>query len=364
MLLLVTISATFLPWVLPLISGEVSLKKPPRMFKQQSDKSPIPHQDPPLSDGQPQEWASSGLGVILFVLSAGFHGGFYILAISTGCSGPIGGCGTISCTAGTYLPEVYVFMQLNLTLIPVLYVREVWQALKHDEPFCTTQRWLARILIYGMVVVTLTGVFPARYATDIHTATSSNSVNRYQMYGILHTAGISIGCIIPVFCSFAFFMYNYLILVPKGGGFYSPIGVCARIVHIIAIVGAFALYLSNGQDPNTLDYCSEQLDRDSCNSWMRDGQLCPLDETPQVDFMCGWEEFIYTDSQKKMLPPSALAQRGKCIRSECKLYANSFSIAAEYAALYLPLTYLISFALADIKYLHDDGNVFQRFPEP
>jgi len=116
--------------------------------------------------------ATSGIGVMLFMLAAGFNAMFWFALSDTtgvwgGCNGPIGACGTISCIAGTYRVEMYVFMQVTLTLIPLLIVQQVGQTLlQSSDDVCSLQRWCARLVITCMVLVPLTGMFPAKYETD------------------------------------------------------------------------------------------------------------------------------------------------------------------------------------------------------
>ena len=220
----------------------------------------------------PAMWLSSGLGVIIFVLAAGFYFGFYVIIHDSTepCVGPLGGCGTISCTAGTYLPEVYVFMQLTLTLIPLLFVRQLWRTMMDTSPLIREQckkdndpqmlsssslkliaqnmtpfqRFIVPAMIYGITATTLTGLFPARYAKNIYDDTSSTSNKRYDQYGDLHTYGVMIGVVVPVSCSFLYFCYHYFVRIPREQDprfrYYAPGGFYCRAAHIGAVIVAYA----------------------------------------------------------------------------------------------------------------------------
>ena len=250
-LLLLTISASLLPAVLPAISGYLSV----RFCQMQRMGSEGHHQDPPLGFIFPRNWGTTGIGVLIFIVSVGFNCTFYLLLSAAdedgdfGCAGPLGACGTISCIAGTYLFQVYVFMHVTLTLIPLLVVRYIFQcvlALSHAcnpqsvmmshvslEPgpvsallatrrivygspsnenkpdavhrgrcchSCTLHKVCAYIVSLSLVAVTMTGMFPAKYATSVEEHEAPSSVALYRDLGYLHTVGILIGCVraVPV----------------------------------------------------------------------------------------------------------------------------------------------------------------------
>jgi len=353
------------------------------------------HDDPPMLVEIlfpfPAMWLSSGLGVILFVLAAGFYFGFYVIIHDSTepCVGPLGGCGTISCTAGTYLPEVYVFMQLTLTLIPLLFVRQLWRTMMDTSPLIREQckkdndpqmlsssslkliaqnmtpfqRFIVPAMIYGITATTLTGLFPARYAKNIYDDTSSTSNKRYDQYGDLHTYGVMIGVVVPVSCSFLYFCYHYFVRIPREQDprfrYYAPGGFYCRAAHIGAVIVAFYVFLNNSMSPNTLEYCSEFKDQAKCESWLRNGEMCPS-KTPPTNSFCKWNVYTWSEVQKVIVPEIANAGLGECIRSQCPLYLNAFSIASEYAALFLPVTYLASYALVDLKYMSPEHQFSRR----
>ena len=112
-----------------------------------------------------------------------------------------------------------------------------------------------------------------------------------------------------------------------------------------------------------MDYCGyfdAHGDPDSCNAFARD-DMCPTGQFTQIRHFCVWREYDWTEAQTIMLGDVAGAI-GACVRDECQLYDNAFSIVAEYAALFLPLTYLLTYSLADFRKLHD-GRGFLKLPE-
>merc|ERR1719473_714054 len=126
-------------------------------------------------------------------------------------------------------------MMLTLTLVPLLFVREVFEIIDPKAGYWTLERWASRIMIAGLVVVTLTGMFPARYDKDPLSATSIASTWRYTVYGQIHTYGVMIGAVVPTFFMYGAFLYKYFTT-----GHYTPGGVACRSIYVFCILAAFA----------------------------------------------------------------------------------------------------------------------------
>ena len=81
-----------------------------------------------------------------------------------------------------------VFMFCCLLLTAFALVIEIWKRMRNTDYF-----WSRTLLISGALLVSLTGVFPAREARD-------NSVEQTTLEDgtLIHTAGIGLGVIIMV----------------------------------------------------------------------------------------------------------------------------------------------------------------------
>ena len=86
------------------------------------------------------------------------------------------------------VPVADVFMFCCLLLTAFALVIEIWKRMRNSEYF-----WSRTLLISGALLVSLTGVFPAREARD-------NSVEQTTLENgsHIHTAGIGLGVIIMV----------------------------------------------------------------------------------------------------------------------------------------------------------------------
>ncbi|KAL3894927.1 MAG: hypothetical protein SGPRY_013668 [Prymnesium sp.] len=242
-------------------------------------------------------------------------------------------------------------MMLTLSLIPVLFTREIYY---HIQPtnLHPSQKVLMSVLVVGITLVALTGIFPARYATNPVQASSYDSVFRYKLYGDFHMLGVSVACLVVVFVSYGFFLYHRFAAKRAQ----LNVGLFARSCYVAAIVISLTLFLRNETTPDTLDYCSRLKTQGACDSWLRGAEECPGE--PSISFLCGWKSFNFTQSQQILLPKEDLKLKGMCVRKECKLYSNAFSIMAEYAVLFLAVTYGITFSLADLQAL--DGQTMDK----
>ena len=81
-----------------------------------------------------------------------------------------------------------VFMFCCLLLTAFALVIEIWKRMRHTDYF-----WSRTLLISGALLVSLTGVFPAREARD-----NSAEQTTLKAGGKIHTAGIGLGVIIMV----------------------------------------------------------------------------------------------------------------------------------------------------------------------
>jgi len=63
------------------------------------------------------------------------------------------------------------------------------------------------------------------------------------------------------------------------------------------------------------------------------------------------EPFTPKLTHRKFLPVVTGNDGAACVRHQCDLKGNAWSIASEYVALFLPATYLASFGIADLNHL-------------
>lgn len=324
------------------------------------------HEDPPLFGLVPTTWATTGLGVLLFMLSVGFNAAFYfVITDTTGvtgtCRGPLGACGTISCIAGTYLVEVYIFMQVTLTLIPLLIVQQIGLTIMENQgdPW-SLQRWVARIVIASLILVPLTGIFPARYETDPFRAASAQSNMVYRQLGYLHSLGVGVGAVVPVIVLFGVAVKRFVESLASNDTYWiSPLSLAIRCVFILLIIIGFAIFLSLQVLPDTLDFCRAHKDENSCNGFLANlTATCNFDNLQETDeffaqirYTCTWDAFTPKPTHQKFLPVMTGNTGSACVRHQCDLKGNAWSVASEYVALILPVIYLSSFGLADLKHL-------------
>jgi glucan phosphoethanolaminetransferase (alkaline phosphatase superfamily) len=246
---------------------------------------------------------------------------------------------------GTYLTEVYVFMHVTLTLIPLLTIREIGVRMRVG---IATNALVANLFGASMVFVTLTGIFPSKTATNVKEASTPKEYNLHQQYNLIHTYGIMVGVIVPCVILFVFAVMR---LKPKGE--FKAIAI--RAVFIVSIVAVMLFFNTIFMHPDTLDFCSEFQDEASCNAFPPSPDVISnVSSQPQqfkysdVRYTCGWVENEYSLSED--------SKTGTCKRKTCQLNKNALSIAAEYAALFVPLVYISSFALHDLQYLETEAS--------
>ena len=161
-------------------------------------------------------------------------------------------------------------------------------------------------------------------------------------------------------------MYGYYVFCyckahsAKGPRYMSSFGLTIRTIYVVFVILAAALFGASQTTADTLDYCGTFHEQGACDAFLRnesDITLCAPSQSAPIRFRCRWHPYTFTPTQQVLLPPIVSVGGGVCRRSECQLYENSLSIAAEYAAMFLPLTYLVTYGLADLTYLSDSGGL-------
>lgn len=339
-------ASTVMPIAIPVLSRQLSAR---------FCRMRIQDQDSVFQDPAFDVLKSSGLNVLLFIWMCGFNVVFFvsISGYGYGCSGPLGACGSISCVAGTYETRLYVFMQVLLTLIPLLIVREVHAIFASHTSPTRLLRTCKYLITCSMLLTTMTGIFPEVHDTDVYSVDDDNAAN--SVYFKMHTVGAGTGIVVPIVALFFAFCYIFVKALRSGSQFISPVGLAVRIVFFLMFLGSLKIFLNNLASADTLDYCSELVTEAECNAFpQNDGNSgeCVF-EGPlwrQVHFNCVWRHPRHSRFTRAVLSQTAPGWEGRCQRHECELYRNAFSICAEYALLFVPLCYVVSFGLSDLKY--------------
>jgi len=346
-------SAIIVPVLLPILSGQIT-KRFCRM-KIKGDANVF------LDAEVEIHWGQTGIFVLLFILSFGFCGIFFNNIIRHGlvspCNGPVGGCPTISCVAGTYAVEVYVFMQITLTLIPVLVVRQASEIVANHASPTFFLKVCKYIFYISMLSTTLTGIYPARYRTDVTRVDFQAKDSMLDKYGWVHTIGITIGAVLPVVTTLGAFIRSFVKAHKTGNQFISPLCLVTRCFFFVIYITSFVVFLANNPTPDTLDYCSHFRTESECNAFLQiNGSDCTLDELEKerIRFDCAWTSWEGSGFTKAVLSTTIASYpsewEGSCKRNRCELYKNAFSICAEFAALFISVCYITSFGLFDLKY--------------
>lgn len=376
LLITVAIAATLIPMILPWISNVLSSRVGTFQMGQKRPRHEVPkphddvcddgsniwvkHEDPPLVGIVPKMWLDTGLCVMLFILELGFCVTYVIFLkyLPGGCSGPMGGCGTISCVSGTYVKEGYVFMQMTLTVTPLLVFVAAHRIHADQRSLQDGRDWVRSVatclLQCGMICCTLTGVFPDKHTIDPDEDAYNKAKVLQDMYDtflLLHTFGIGVGVILSLVATFVFFIVRFVqaTCYARSGRhgrrwFIAPSCLVVRTLHVGCALGAAVSFSLVSQSGYPIDYCPRFVDQQSCSTE-------PLDKLP---YHCDWTEPSDTASLHGLKLRGLRPLPPKCVRSKCPLYAYALSIVAEYATLILSLTYVCTYGLTDLLYLNSD----------
>jgi len=374
-LIAVAIAVTLIPLILPSISNVLSSRVVAFQMGQKRPRHELPgpraefvddgtnvwlmHADPPLVGIVPKTWLDTGLGVMLFILKTGFCVTYvvYLIYLPGGCSGPMGGCGTISCVSGTYVKEGYVFMQLTLTATPLLGVmatHRIYVDQRSMEDGRDLVRHIATFLFQcGMISCTLTALFPDKMTIDpVEDAYNKGKElqSMYDTFTWVHTFGIGVGVILSLIATFSFFLVRFVQATccarsGRGGRwFIAPSCLAVRILHVGCVLGAVVSFACVKHSGYPADYCPRFVDKQACITG-------PVDKLP---YHCNWTHANETRSLHGLKLDGLSTLQPKCVRSECPLYAYARSIVAEYAVLILSLTYVCTYGLTDLLYLNSN----------
>lgn len=188
-------SDTFTIWLLVLVPILTSLIGPPLSNRMQR-----------LSGGKEVDvmvccglysftYLRTGLMPLYCVLLFGVFGVFlpYLHEQRQPCNTPLGGCGTISCVAGSYNPEGYVLLLLLITLICFVVVKEAAniEVAQHNRGFAHKHSRTRVFMTSAACLLLLTGIFPERYANDVtNVAFADRTVDRHRIHYFLHMGGV------------------------------------------------------------------------------------------------------------------------------------------------------------------------------
>lgn len=314
----------------------------------------------------PRECATSGLLVVAFVVIIGFLVVYVGLLIDPRpCETAMGMCGTISCMCGNVLKDRgYTWMFFSLVVTSLLLVREIATSMRGTT---RRQRVNKGLMTTGAMLISLTGVFPEQFSTDLLREDRAVQ-DPWLLFGAfgLHLLGICVGTALLVSVPFVWHLREVGLPAwrQRQPGHLCLVGV--RLVYI-ALTSLFTLLLGALVEfPDTTDYCAAIASRGECNAgWPRfdNTTLCnatlpapqpewPGDHFAGPKYTCGWVDLELSTRQRLLLPPAYVeAHAGICARRTCPLFAFARSTALEFAVLALAFTYLISFGLGDAKRL-------------
>ena len=314
----------------------------------------------------PRECATSGLLVVAFVVLIGFLVVFVGLLIDPRpCETALGSCGTISCMCGNVFQDRgYTWMFFSLVLTSLLLVREIATSMRGTT---RRQRVNKGLMTAGAMLISLTGVFPEQFSTDLLRKDLAEQ-DPWLLYGAfgMHLLGICGGTAMLVFVPFMWHLREVGLPAwrQRQPGHLCLVGV--RLGYI-ALTSLFTLLLGVLVEfPDTSDYCAAVTARGECTAdWptFDNTTLCnatlpapqpawPGGTVTGPKYTCGWVDLELSLKQRLLIPPDYLAAHaGVCAKRTCPLFAFARSTALEFAVLCLAFTYLISFGLGDAKRL-------------
>jgi hypothetical protein len=230
-----------------------------------------------------------------------------------------------------------------LLLTAFALVIEIWKRMRNTDYF-----WSRTLLISGALLVSLTGVFPAREARD-------NSVEQTTLEDgtLIHTAGIGLGVIIMVHVPEYVSAHRRL-----EGKRHTTAILCSLLPGMIGTDGAELLYtlclwglmvsfivLHKREGHSTSNYCAgiaddgnlsracplwPQLDNQTCHNLTSDGLVRPR-------YRCGFVPGVWEDSGWNQIDPEHPISGGYCVKKECRLWESTLGVALEFAVLLLAL---------------------------
>ena len=357
----------------------------------------------------------SGMLAIVFVFMCAINITMYLLLREEfPCATGLGSCSTISCISANVYAEgcalepndhsvIYVgtrdvpqcacvadvFMFCCLLLTAFALVIEIWKRMRHTEYF-----WSRTLLISGALLVSLTGVFPAREARD-------NSVEQTTLEagGRIHTAGIGLGVMVMVHVPEYVSAHHRLTSgtpsqnLPREEGkgekgrrecmhvmkaiLYSllpGVGTMKAILYSLlpgvgtdgaellyslclwGLMGSFlVLHVQEGH--STSNYCAgiaddgnlsracdlwPQLDNQTCEALISDGLVRPR-------YRRGFVPGVWEDSGWNQIDPEHPISGGYCVKKVCRLWESTLGVALEFAVLLLALCKFILIGVHKIE---------------
>ena len=260
-------------------------------------------------------------------------------------------CARLTCH-NACVADVFMFCCLLLTAFAL--VIEIWRTMRGTEYF-----WSRILLISGALLVSLTGVFPAREARD-------NSVEQTTLEGgrRIHTLGIGLGVLIMVHVPE--YVWAHPRLRPRPGHEKTRCDCACRYVEAILrsllpgigtdggellysiflwglIISFAVLNLQEGH--STSNYCAgiadygnlsracdlwPQLDHQTCDTLVSEGLVRP-------NYRCGFVKGVLEDSGWNEIDPERPISGGYCVKKECRLWESTLGVALEFAVLLLAL---------------------------
>ena len=309
----------------------------------------------------------NGLLIVLASLALGFLPTFFLLLASPhACSTALGGCGSISCACGNYIPQGYTWMAVTLSLGALGVMREA-AVLDGRARACTA---------LGGTCVLFTAIFPEEFTID----PLAPGHTMYIGY-LMHVGGLGCAVLLLVVSP-----YVQVVAATRRMSARARLrALLPRSLHVAALLGyAVAFLLLRPDGPDISDYCAplapalfeaaqpgisvqdaRRRAAEACAAWPA---LPPADCTALAPptgvqsargsplparYTCTWLNSSLTPAEALLYPPEYVARHdGACVKFACRLLVNARSIALEFGMLFLVASFVTSYLRVDLAWVN------------
>ncbi|EOD19117.1 hypothetical protein EMIHUDRAFT_424861 [Emiliania huxleyi CCMP1516] len=287
--------------------------------------------------------ASGALVPLLTVILAVVPTVLMLLAAPAPCATGLGGCGSISCVCGSYYSQGYVFMFSTLLLLAYSLLCEVARI----DGSTMRGRRLRLAMAAGSLGTLLTAVFPEHLERG-----DGNYAAAFTAAYTLHQLGLAAACLLSVAAPAVALWAEARRPTGSGGRALlpSPLETRGRTLHLTAAAVASAAFLLLRGTADVSDYCAPLTRPAECDAWPSlPPHACRHVSRPR-HYTCAFSNSSLSADDLLLMPPGYVAKHaGECRKARCTLFRNVRSIAAEFAALLLLCTYVVSHGLPDAQ---------------
>lgn len=229
----------------------------------------------------------------------------------------------------------------------------------------TQHKTLKPTLIFGSLLLTLTGIFPERYDANNRTGGYLGLLYYLHLLGVFGSGTLLLG--VP----YGWFLnhwrtHRWAAQVAHRVPLRS---VLARSTYFATVVGfGIAMLVSSSMvDDEVAQMCPQLTTRSDCEQFpllpakqcaearacVEQPTLSGCEEFQQPNFACAWMPSVALNNWTRAIAPHGYTQASECVRSRCPLYQYARGVALEFAVLLLTLCYVSVFGLHDVKRLLD-----------